>query len=196
MSGSKESAEATKIAEILLAATAIPDAQFPELGLPRYTTVDYYRMASHMLFRCKRCGNCCTTGDPIRLRPDDATAIARHLKIPLNKVLKKYTAADPDRPEALKFKHILPCKFYDASAHGCKIYEARPWSCRIFPFLGIYGNENQVVVNQSCPGSMETMKTLRDALDSLAEGRAKAPERDPAGVKRAKRFLREALNLI
>jgi len=96
MSGSKESAEATKIAEILLAATAIPDAQFPELGLPRYTTVDYYRMASHMLFRCKRCGNCCTTGDPIRLRPDDAAAIARHLKIPLNKVLKKYTAADPD----------------------------------------------------------------------------------------------------
>lgn len=78
----KESAEATKIAEILLAATAIPDAQFPELGLPRYTTVDYYRMARHLLFRCKRCGNCCTTGDPIRLRPDDAAAIARHLKIP------------------------------------------------------------------------------------------------------------------
>jgi len=43
---------------------------------------------------------------------------------------------------------------------------------------------------------METMKALRVALESLAEGRAKAPERDPADVKRAKRFLREALNSI
>lgn len=194
-----ESGEAMRIAEILLTATALPDAQiFPELGLARYTKVDYYRMACHLLFQCMRCGNCCTTGDPIRLRQEDAAAIARHLKIPLNKALKKYTTADPDRPDSLKFKHILPCKFYDRSGKGCKIYSARPWSCRIFPFLGIYGNEDQVVVNQSCPGSVQTMKALTDALQSLtagkAGGQADAPKPDPVEVKRAKILLREALN--
>ena len=76
-------------------------------------------------------------------RQEDAARLAKHLKIPLNKAIKKYTLPDPDKPGALDFKHILPCKFYDASIRGCKIYSARPWSCRIFPFLGVYGSEDQ-----------------------------------------------------
>jgi Fe-S-cluster containining protein len=83
----------------------------------------------------------------------------------MNKAIKKYTVPDPDKPGALDFKHILPCKFYDASARGCKIYPARPWSCRIFPFLGVYGSEDQVKVHESCPGSVETMKILTAALE-------------------------------
>ncbi|RQW79141.1 MAG: hypothetical protein EHM14_09725, partial [Methanothrix sp.] len=56
------------IAAMLLKATALPDEQvFTELAAAKYTTIDYYRMACHLLFKCKRCGNCCTTGDPIRL---------------------------------------------------------------------------------------------------------------------------------
>jgi len=193
--------DAKKIAEILLRATALSDAQiFPERNEPRYTTVDYYRMACHLLFSCQRCGNCCTTGDPIRLRPDDAAALARHLKIPLNKALKKYTVADSIKPGVLKFKHILPCKFYDAGIKGCKIYEARPWSCRIFPFLGIYGDESRVIVNQSCPGSIETMKILTESLEGLRAQdtvpEVECQESDLSDIKEAKRILREALNLI
>jgi Fe-S-cluster containining protein len=123
----------------LLSATSLPDWQvFRDLDAPRYTTVDYYRMACHMIFLCQRCGNCCTT--------EDVAAIAKSLKIPLNKALKKYTIQDPKKAGVLDFKHILPCKFYDLSAKGCKIYAIRPWSCRIFPFLGIYGSEDQVLV--------------------------------------------------
>ena len=60
------------VAIILLKATAQPDKQiYTDLAEPKYTTVDYYRMACHLLFRCQQCGICCTTGDPIRLRPDD-----------------------------------------------------------------------------------------------------------------------------
>lgn len=189
-------ADARKIAEILQRAVALSDAQvFSAINEPRYTTVDYYRMACHLLFRCHRCGNCCTTGDPIRLRPEDIAAIARHLKIPLNKALKKYTIADPVKPGALNFKHILPCKFYDKAAKGCKIYGARPWSCRIFPFLGIYGDENKVIVKQSCPGSVETMKILTDALSSL-QAQPAMTEGDAVMVKEAKRFLRAALKMI
>jgi hypothetical protein len=189
--------EPRTVALELLKATSLPDGQvFTELDAARYTIVDYYRMACHLLFCCKRCGNCCTTGNPIRLRSEDAGTIARHLKIPLNKFIKKYAVQDQERPGVLNFKHILPCKFYDARGPGCKIYAARPWSCRIFPFLGIYGCEERVVVKESCPGSVETMEILTEALEA-----ARLELRDYLPVpleevRGAKIFLRQALNSI
>ncbi|MDM7938782.1 MAG: YkgJ family cysteine cluster protein [Methanothrix sp.] len=185
-----------KIAIMLLKATALPDEQvFIELATPKYTSVDYYRMACHMLFECQRCGKCCTTGDPIRLRPEDAAALAKHLKVPLNRAIKKYTIPDPDKPGALDFKHTKPCKFYDVSSTGCKIYTARPWSCRIFPFLGIYGSEEQVIVNKSCPGSLKTMETLTAALQEV---RAKVAFASPGldEVRRNKELLRAVLESV
>jgi Fe-S-cluster containining protein len=181
----------------LLIATSMPDGQvFRELDATRYTTVDYYRMACHMIFACRRCGNCCTTGDPIRLRPEDAALLARGLKIPLNKAIKKYTIKDPQKAGVLNFKHILPCKFYDLSAKGCKIYDVRPWSCRIFPFLGIYGSEDRVVVNELCPGSVQTMKILKEAIEAARADAKTSNAADPVKVRSAKLFLRDALNLI
>lgn len=192
--------DAKEVAVMLLKAIALPDSViFTDISIPRYTTVDYYRMACHLLFQCHRCGACCTTGDPIRLRTEDAVILAKHLKVPLNKVLKKYTLADPDKPEVLKFKHILPCKFYDHSARGCKIYSARPWSCRIFPFLGIYGSETQVKVNESCPGSVETMNALTAAIEEVRSDPAFTflftADIDTLEVKRAKEWLKMALKL-
>jgi len=127
--------------------------------------------------------------------PEDAALLAKHLKIPLDKALKKYTIPDPDRPGVLDFKHILPCKFYDKGAKGCKIYAIRPWSCRIFPFLGIYGSENQVKVNESCPGSVETMKILTEAVEEArAEQTSSAPSHEE--VKQSKERLKKILKEI
>jgi uncharacterized protein len=189
--------EPREIAVILLRATAQPDKQiYTDLAMPKYTTVDYYRMACHHLFHCRQCGTCCTTGDPIRLRTEDMTLLAKHLKIPLNKALKKYATSDPDKPGVLNFKHIKPCKFFDPSSKGCKIYGARPWSCRIFPFLGIYGSEDKVKVNESCPGSLETMKVLTSALEEVRRDCGISFAVDFDEVRRAKEMLREALQLI
>lgn len=186
-----------KIAVMLLKATALPDGQiFTSLKTAKYTTIDYYRMACHLLFRCRHCGNCCTTGDPIRLRPEDAALLARHLKIPLNKALKKYTVPDPDKPGVLDFKHIKPCKFYDPAARGCKLYLARPWSCRIFPFLGIYGSEDRVKVNESCPGSVETMKTLTAALEEARADQVLAHAYSLEEIRSAKELIRSVLKSV
>lgn len=190
-----------KIALLLLQATALPDSQvFRELDAPKYTSVDYVRMACHILLRCQRCGTCCTTGDPIRLLPEDAAHLAKHLKIPLDKALKKYTIPDPDRPGVLDFKHILPCKFHDQGAKGCKIYAIRPWSCRIFPFLGIYGSPNQVKVNESCPGSVEAMKILTEAVEEARKGQLDSGldsvTVDPEEVRVAKKRLKSVLDSI
>jgi len=184
------------IAAMLLKATSLSDEKvFTELAAAKYTTIDYYRMACHLLFECKRCGNCCTIGDPIRLRPEDAAALARHQKIPLNKALKKYTIPDPDKPGVLDFKHIKPCKFYDPAARGCKLYSARPWSCRIFPFLGIYGSEDRVKVNESCPGSVETMKALTAAMEEARRDQL-TPAYSYEEIRAAKAALRSALENI
>jgi hypothetical protein len=88
------------IAIILLKATIMTDdAVFFNINLPRYTSVDYYRIACHILFKCKKCGTCCITGDPIRLDHKDIVQIAKYKKIPISKAIKKYTVSDPDKPE-------------------------------------------------------------------------------------------------
>lgn len=188
--------DARDIAVQLLKAAAMADDRiFSDPASPKYTTIDYYRMACHSLFECKRCGTCCTTGDPIRLKNEDIAKIAKHLKIPMNKAIRKLTIPDTDKKGVLKFKHILPCKFYDATAKVCKIYSVRPWSCRIFPFLGIYGSENQVKVNESCPGSIETMKMLTAAMEEI-QSEIGASTYSEEEVKQAKEKLRAALDNV
>ena len=157
--------ELKEVAARLLLATSLPDETVFGFLDTRYTTVDYYRMACHAIFDCKRCANCCTTGNPIRLRREDAARIARHFKIPVDKAIKKY--AIPDGKGYSKFKTVEPCRFYDPSIKGCKIYNARPWSCRIFPFLGIYGSEDKVLVHESCPGSIGAHQALMAALEEV-----------------------------
>jgi Fe-S-cluster containining protein len=184
--------ETRQVVSALLDALARPDEGM--FGRPRYTDADYCRMACHLIFRCQRCGTCCRTGDPIRLRREDLAAIARHLKIPIGRAARKYALLDPERPEALLFRHVKPCKLYDERARRCKIYPARPWSCRIFPFLGIYGSEDRVLVHSTCPGSLQAMSDLEKAME---EARASAP-RAPTSeeTRRAREMLERALKEV
>jgi Fe-S-cluster containining protein len=185
------------VALMLLQATSQPDESvFLDRTVPVNTVIDYYRIACHSLFICEECGTCCTTGDPIRLRQDDIARIARHLKIPLGKAVKKYTVPDPDRSGVLKFKKILPCKFYDPIVRGCKIYSARPWSCRIFPFIGIYGLEEHVKVHESCPGSVRAVKMLTNALEKFHSDPAFSLPSDEETVKRAKQWFKDVLETV
>jgi len=187
--------DAKEVAIILIKATAMSDNEiFTDLTGPLYTTIDYYRMACHSLFECKRCGTCCITGDPIRLKYEDIAKIAKHLKIPTNKATKKLTVPDPNKEGVLDFKHILPCKFYDTNAKVCKIYTVRPWSCRIFPFLGIYGSENQVKIHESCPGSVETMKRLTAAMEE--QSKIEISTYSEEEVRQAKMMLRAVLEKV
>jgi Fe-S-cluster containining protein len=186
-----------EVALMLLQATSLPDESvFLDRTGPLNTVIDYYRIACHVLFVCEKCGTCCTTGDPIRLRQDDIARIARHLKIPLGKAVKKYTVPDPDRPGVMDFKKILPCKFYYLVQGGCKIYEARPWSCRIFPFIGIYGSEDHVKVHESCPGSVKAVKMMTEAVEELRSDPAFSPSFDTEMVKRAKQWFKDVLDTV
>ena len=184
------------VAITLLQATNMSDdAVFFDPNVPRYTPVDYYRIACHILFVCKRCGNCCTTGDPIRLSHADVIQIAKYKKIPISKVIKKYTIPDPNRPGVMNFKHVKPCKFYDDELKSCIIYSARPWSCRIFPFLGIYGIEDKIKIHESCPASLEIAEILPVALKEVYQDKTYCHP-DENEVKLAKEKLRAILDTI
>jgi uncharacterized protein len=180
---------------LLKATTMTDDAVFFNINLPRYTSVDYYRIACHILFECKRCGTCCITGDPIRLDHKDVVQIAKYKKIPISKAIKKYTIPDPDKPGVMDFKHVRPCKFYDKEMKSCMIYSVRPWSCRIFPFLGIYDAEDKVKIHESCPGSLETARILSSALKEAYQNAIYCcPDKNE--VKLAKEKLRAILDKI
>lgn len=189
-----------EIAGRLLQATALSgDIRLADPTLPGFTSVDYHRIACHLLFRCHRCGTCCTTGDPIKLRQEDLVQIARHLKIPVNRASRKLTVSlsgsEQNKP-VLGFKKVRPCKFFDPVARGCKIYSVRPWSCRIFPFLGIYGSEDQVLVHKSCPGSVEAMEVLTAALEEVRSSPEHVPTEDPQVVMAARRWFNEQLGSL
>ncbi len=170
------------------------DMVFSGLIVARFSNIDYYRIACQLLFQCYRCGNCCTTGNPIRLRFQDISLLAKHLKIPLNKTIKKFTVPDTDKPEAFDFKNVQPCKFYNQARKECKIYSVRPWSCRIFPFLGIYGSEDHIKINESCAGSVATMIELTKTLEeATAEKIHQIDFDDIETVRAAKQFFRAFL---
>jgi len=52
------------------------------------------------------------------------------------------------------------------------------------------------VVNESCPGSVETMKILKEAIEEVKEDAKMLNADYPEKVRSAKVFLREALNSI
>jgi len=128
----------------------------------------------------------------------DIVRIAKYQKIPANKAIKKYAIPDPEKTGIWKFKHVMPCKFYDAKLKSCRIYLERPWSCRIFPFLGIYDTEDAIKINKSCPGSLETASILTEALKKVSseplscscskEEAKKAKEWFRASLKETKKF--------
>jgi Fe-S-cluster containining protein len=76
---------------------------------------------------------------------------------------------------------------------GCKIYAARPWSCRIFPFLGIYGSEDQIKVYETCRGSVKAARTLTDAVEELRFNPEFPKTFDLERVKKAKQYFKDVL---
>jgi Fe-S-cluster containining protein len=161
-----------------------PDCSFSE--------ADYFRIASQAVFICQRCGNCCTSGDPIRLKPSDVDRIAVHFKIPADKAMRKYVKQIGGPRSSLGFRKTCPCGFYDKKEGGCKIYHARPYSCRIFPFLGIYGSESRIIVHKSCPGSLQAAsglhKAVNEAVKDARGGSGKASKEEVDQRRRSARM--------
>jgi Fe-S-cluster containining protein len=90
------------------------------------------RAIKQVLFKCSRCGNCCSKCGIIDLYPEDLNRLARKFHITLQEEMMLDCAEHPLGGRRLMLNSVQPCKFYKDK---CRIYNHRPLVCRLAPFL-------------------------------------------------------------
>ena len=86
-------------------------------------------------FKCTGCGQCCTgSAGYVWVSPEEAEAMAAHLKITLEEFVKKYTRRVGNRLSLLERRrgNNYDCIFLDGKR--CTIYDVRPEQCRTYPW--------------------------------------------------------------
>jgi len=82
---------------------------------------------------CTACANCCRHSI-VTVGQSEIEAIASHLRIQPEEVIRQYTTADPDSHTTRQLQSTEDgCIFLDGNL--CTIYEARPKACRDFPHV-------------------------------------------------------------
>ncbi len=79
--------------------------------------------------RCTKCGNCCRSFNPLRVRKEELKRIADHEGTSY-KGLKRRLRAVPQGDGTLEI-HGGPCPFLEGDL--CSVYPVRPSECRIYP---------------------------------------------------------------
>jgi Fe-S-cluster containining protein len=104
-------------------------------------------------WQCRRSGNCCAIpGGFVRVRGDEAAAIAAFLGLDLAAFRSRYLQPDGER---LKDGLGNRCVFLqDGAPAGCAIYPVRPAKCASFPFWPELLDDARLaaVVRRTCPG--------------------------------------------
>ncbi len=88
---------------------------------------------SKFTYKCRRCGNCCRWPGYVRVSQDELAEIANALDMPLDELIRGYTAVTHDRRSlTLVEQPNGHCIFLDENG-DCIIYAVRPQQCRDFP---------------------------------------------------------------
>lgn len=83
---------------------------------------------------CKSCANCCRESS-VTVNHGEIEAIAAHLRITADEVMRLHTEPDPDGPALRTLRNTAGCVFLDGNL--CMIYDARPNACRDFPHVAV-----------------------------------------------------------
>jgi len=104
------------------------------------------------LFRCKRCGACCTKFEGVKITREEAEC----LPVPAGGCLDLYEV------EGGSCYLKQPCRFYDAAIPGCSIYDERPQTCRSFPIHNARCDDGRVHlgITETCMAAVEALEEL------------------------------------
>jgi hypothetical protein len=187
------------LAIALLQATSLSDEEAfrgSPMQMPGLTIVDYHRIACRIIFECERCGTCCTTGDPIRLKHEDASNLARHLKIPQSKFIKKYTIPDPKGADALAFKKTVPCKFFDTQGESVQGLCSQALVLQDLSFSWHIRVRGRSQGPRVLPRVCQAMKALEEALEEIRSSPEFCQSKDLDEIRRAKAWFSSCLDQL
>lgn len=94
-------------------------------------------MDDYFEFNCIKCGNCCRNRHDILLQPHDLYRIAKHLKMSVPEVIKKYCEVYIGPDSKMPLIRLLPkpynnvCPFLRKGI--CSVHQAKPVVCALFP---------------------------------------------------------------
>lgn len=94
-------------------------------------------MDDYFEFNCIKCGNCCRDRHDILLQPHDLYRIAKHLKMSIPEVIKKYCEVYIGPDSKIPLVRALPkpynnvCPFLRKGI--CSVHQAKPVVCALFP---------------------------------------------------------------
>ncbi len=109
-------------------------------------------------FRCRRSGNCCTSGPNVSLTAYDICRIARYLGVDWRSLRGRYIyAVIADMYPVVVLRGIggQVCMFLEFrdGVPTCTIYPARPMRCRLYPFQPVSpGDPDRIMIDLKCPG--------------------------------------------
>ncbi|KAL3140928.1 hypothetical protein ABBQ32_005458 [Trebouxia sp. C0010 RCD-2024] len=93
-------------------------------------------LVANKRFKCTECGKCCTGSGEVYVNMAECSAIASHLRIPLDHFLETYCeqSANALGGRQLKSKDTLDkdCVFLEDKL--CTVYQVRPVQCSTYPW--------------------------------------------------------------
>jgi len=141
-------------------------------------------------FTCRRCGACCIGDGSVFLLPDDVRAIARHLGIPLQETVDRYTEflilELRDEQQGYLYLPYLTLRKDEKRAclflrdKLCSIEPAKPAQCRETPFVEEFFTDAEW---------RETLRRDCPALRAMPQDRLPRPEDFPGAPLRERAYL-------
>jgi len=149
--------------------------------------VKFFWLNSHLPYKCRHTGKCCTAGWPIPVERSHVNAIeetiARNL-IPLR--VQPWLLSGADAPDDVA--GILAagdnghCVFFEAGRPGCSIHDVKPAGCNHFPYLCLIDQRGvHVSLSHYCPTAASLLFEHRGPV-AIVEGHSPTGDDDVEGM--------------
>jgi uncharacterized protein len=95
------------------------------------------KVAPKLNYDCSKCPGYCCSYPRIEVKDSDVERLAKHLKMSIDDVARKYTRMYDKSERILRQQkdevYGKICRFFDTTERRCTVYEGRPSVCREYP---------------------------------------------------------------